>query len=543
MSEHHVKLVRGGSGFWVETDTGLVFQDANTILVGFENGLYRDSTLLRLVPGAPAKPLKRYLRELVLTASSDFQSAVEAEEGLFRAAFARAPIGMVYSDLAGIILHCNHNFAEMLGYEPHELAGMRVGEVSSTDSRDLEVAYGNRLLSGEIASFEIDKGFIARDGSTVLTKTAVALIRDANGIPTAAVAHILDVRGTRELEERLEVQRKARESSEARFERMFQNAPQAMLMVGGDGRVRQANRRAALFLGREEEAIVGRLLTDVGDADGMVTERIRALAETPDADQNALDAIWTSASGRQHNVSVGFVKLLVDDVECILTGITDVTAELEATTALQSSLAEKEILLREIHHRVKNNLALVQSLLQLQAMRLDSPSARSALDESARRVATMAAIHESLYGMGSVSHVNLRRYVDDLVRSLQAAYAPEANAVVEAPNSEVPLKLAVPIGLILNELITNAFKYGLANQHDVDGPDVYVGLCVADSTLHLVVADRGRDCSPDVLDPATTSFGMRMVRALLRQLRAQIGVNFDEGTRFTIECEVIDLVP
>jgi two-component sensor histidine kinase len=214
-------------------------------------------------------------------------------------------------------------------------------------------------------------------------------------------------------------------------------------------------------------------------------------------------------------------------------------ALVEAQAAIAQSLAEKETLLREIHHRVKNNLQVVSSLLSLQANTLGSGEARDALDTCAARVRSMALIHRRLYDVDSLTHIHLADYARDLAAALQASLAPGARVGVEAQSATVTVALAVPIGLILNELLTNAFKYGVAPEADhrrsgYAGPELDVALKLfrEDDRLVLMVADNGRRAPLDHRD--SSGVGTHLVEALARQLRATFTVERDAGTRATL---------
>jgi len=217
-------------------------------------------------------------------------------------------------------------------------------------------------------------------------------------------------------------------------------------------------------------------------------------------------------------------------------------------TELKRSLHEKEILLKEIHHRVKNNLQIISSLLTMQSRTVTDPAQQAAFSESVQRVRSIAMIHELLYGMDSLVDVDLGTYTQKLAAALRLTLAPLARIDVIVDSVQVPVELALPLGLILNELLTNAFKYGLppASESPIPepskqtrDPDVMVELTCRDDELRIVVADRGPGLSQNEIAQAET-LGLTLVRALVRQLRGELKVSSDNGARFELTCSLTD---
>ncbi len=207
--------------------------------------------------------------------------------------------------------------------------------------------------------------------------------------------------------------------------------------------------------------------------------------------------------------------------------------------ALTHSLREKETLLKEIHHRVKNNLQIISSMLALQSDQMPGEAARALLQESVQRVLSMALIHQQLYGMESLSRIEFGAYARSLSDSLCAALAPEMRVRVAATPVALTVDVAVPLALILNELVTNAIKYGRRPADRAEGRigddcDVLIEVRRDDGHVVISVADAGPGL-PGGVDPATSStLGLQIVRSLARQLRGALAVDVDRGTRFEV---------
>ncbi|HOX91953.1 MAG TPA: sensor histidine kinase, partial [Spirochaetales bacterium] len=182
---------------------------------------------------------------------------------------------------------------------------------------------------------------------------------------------------------------------------------------------------------------------------------------------------------------------------------------------------EKEALLREIHHRVKNNLQIVSSLLSIQADRFRDTYDRALFAESQSRIKAMAHVHDQLYRSGDFSSIPAKEYIEDLLGELCLAYAPgnrercTSSYCVQSDGSALPLDLAVPCGLLINELATNAFKYAFGP----NGGNVLVTVCTnADGDLTISVEDDGAGF-PEGFDAAKSGgMGYTIIGALIQQL-------------------------
>lgn len=208
----------------------------------------------------------------------------------------------------------------------------------------------------------------------------------------------------------------------------------------------------------------------------------------------------------------------------------DVTERMLNEARIRASLREKESLLKEIHHRVKNNLQVVSSLLGLQSRAVSDPEMRKKFQESQDRVHSMALLHESLYQSHSLSEINFPEYIRQLAAHLFHSYGVAAERIhLRTDMDDVLLHLdaAVPCGLIINELLSNSLKYAFPDGRDGQIRIELRGL--SDGSTRLVIADDGVGLRADVDWVNTRSLGLRLVRTLAQQLGAQIEVNSAAG--------------
>ncbi len=213
----------------------------------------------------------------------------------------------------------------------------------------------------------------------------------------------------------------------------------------------------------------------------------------------------------------------------------EITERKAAEAALAASLAEKEVLLREVHHRVKNNLAAIIGLLDLQRQDLMSGPAGAALGSLAGRIRAMALVHERLYRAESLARISFPEYLSALLSHLRTALAGRSGprCEVAAEGVELSLEHAVPVGMIVNELVTNALKYAFPSGAAPHGPpEVRVSIAASDGACQLAVADNGVGLPEGVELTNARSLGLRLVRMLgVHQLAGDLRVDRTRGTR------------
>ncbi|HVP97582.1 sensor histidine kinase [Methanoregula sp.] len=214
--------------------------------------------------------------------------------------------------------------------------------------------------------------------------------------------------------------------------------------------------------------------------------------------------------------------------------VSEVSSRTIAEERLRQSLHEKEVLIKEIHHRVKNNLQIIVSLLYLQSRKTGDPDCAAALLDSQTRVKSMALIHENLYQSGDLASINFDRYLQNLTGNLRVAYGADLadiRVITDARDLDLSLTTAIPLGLIANELVANAFKYAFDGRES--GEITLTGEKDA-SQVTFVVRDNGRGIPLEVDWEHTESLGFNLVRMLVRQLRGKITLDRTSGTHFVI---------
>ena len=308
------------------------------------------------------------------------------------------------------------------------------------------------------------------------------------------------------------------------------------------GRVNRINDTALRITGWQREAAIGTPVTRVfplvdgrtGDpADDPVAKVLRSGEVVGLSNSTTLK----SKRGEEYRIADSAAPIKGDDGKMlgVIVVFRDVTEKYRRDQEIREALREKETLLQEIHHRVKNNLNIVSSLLTLQADSVESAEdAKKALLESRNRVYSMAMIHEDLYSTEDMTRVDMSFYISNLVRELSNFYqkAEVLDIHTEVQDLQLDITRAVPCGIILNELVTNAMKHGLTGE---GRGEVWIRLSKKEEELvELAVCDSGPGMPEDFDLGKNESLGLQLVSVLARQLDGDLSIQSGERTCFLV---------
>jgi len=393
--------------------------------------------------------------------------------------------------------------------------------------------YVQELLANKRSSYQTEKRYLHKHGHPVWILLSISLLRDDAQQPVYFIVQIQDIS-----------KRKATEAalldSERRFRAIFDQTFQFMGLLEPDGTLLEANETALQFAGVASADVVGRPFWDA--------YWWTILPETQD---QLKQAVAQAASGTfvRYEVDVrgsgdaivainfSIKPVLNDDGEVLLLipEGRDITERKQAEQRVVASLREKEVLLQEIHHRVKNNLQVISSLLKFQTDKITDQQMLDLFNESQHRVRSMALVHEKLYQTHDFAQIDFAEYLKSLAAYLYRSYAGSTTNVKLETQSEpvlVKIEQAVPLGLIVNELISNALKYAFPG-----GSSGLIQLNLqraADKQLCLTIRDDGIGL-PSVVDiHQPDSLGLWLVSMLAKQVHGKIELDRSQGTTFVL---------
>jgi PAS domain S-box-containing protein len=212
----------------------------------------------------------------------------------------------------------------------------------------------------------------------------------------------------------------------------------------------------------------------------------------------------------------------------------DITKRKEMEEKLEKTLEDKNILMKEIYHRTKNNLMVISSLLNLQSRYIKDENTQSIFKESQNRAKSMAMVHEKLYRSGDLEHLNFTEYIENLSNDLYDTYTLDKNRVKLVLNIEeviLDVEISIPLALILNELLTNSLKHAFPDGY---GGEIKIELGRCDGSYQLSVSDNGIGFPEDLDYQNTDTLGMLIVNSLTDQIDGKLKLERDHGTKFTV---------
>jgi len=421
------------------------------------------------------------------------------------------------------------------GFELNELLGSSLDRhmtpASTARLVDLTATHlspGNLADKTQDVVIEAEFEFYRKDGSTFLGDTVATLLRNKDGAPMGFLCIVRDVTERKRAEEALS-------ASEARYRLLVENARESIL-VAQDGYLKFVNQMAMEMTGYSGPELLSRPFPEFIHPDDreMVTDRYQKRIGGDTTQPRYAFRLLTRA-GDITWVEIGAMQIDWEGRPATLNFLTDITYRRKGEEVLQASLREKEVLLREIHHRVKNNMQVISSLFNLQAGKILNRECREMIREGQTRIRAMSLVHEKLYQSHDLSKIDLVVYIRSLALHLFHVYSIDSTRVVlETGLSEIFLDInsAVPCGLILNELISNSLKHAFPEGRK--GTIRIEGRRGADGAITLRVEDDGIGFPTDLDFRQAEGLGLQIANLLVGQLDGVIDLDRTKGTVFTI---------
>ncbi len=332
---------------------------------------------------------------------------------------------------------------------------------------------------------------------------------------------------------------------EEKFRSLFDYANDAIVITDLEDRVTAWNKSAERIFGWNELEIIGKKFVPLAFEQKLQAKAQQVIRNSTSGESvNGIETVLTRRDGTKVNVSMAVSPLRDQEQKIIgFSGIIrDITEHKHAEEQIKADLKEKEILLREIHHRVKNNMQIISSLLRLQSASIKDKKYSDMYLESQNRIITMSLIHEKLYQSKNLTQIDMRDYIRDLVNGIVESYAINTGKILFRFNVEnvfLGINSAIPCGLIINELVSNSLKYAFP---DSKSGEIRIMLrSNDDKNYELMVNDNGIGI-PEGIDIAKTdSWGMRLVTLLAEnQLRGNITLDRNIGTEFKINFQDVN---
>lgn len=323
--------------------------------------------------------------------------------------------------------------------------------------------------------------------------------------------------------------------SEERYRAIFENTGTAMIIIGENMQIKMVNSKFENATGYHK----GETENKKNLLDLLIKESADKIKKHHNfkefKDKNEMKNYEIQLENKDGEVRDFFATLgFIPGTENALISLIDITEHKKAENKVKASLKEKEVLLREIHHRVKNNLQIISTLLELQSAEIEDEKIVENYRESENRIQSIALIHERMYQSEDLSSIDFSSYINTLIRDLSDSYGAISDNIemeVKVPSYEFSIETAIPLGLIINELISNSLKYAFKS---IENPKITLELKSLQKRYQLDIKDNGVGIPPEIDYKNTSSLGLQLVNALVEQLEGTIELIDDEGTHFEI---------
>ena len=419
----------------------------------------------------------------------------------------------------GRIVDANAAAQAFYGYPREQLLGRRVMEMTTLAAAEIQARMAS--VTEEHGGRRFESCHRLADGSVREVEVSVSCVQVNGRSVLHSIVHDISLR--KEAEKKLQKQF-------ATYQDILATTPDGFWIVDFQGHILDVNESYCRASGysREELLAMRPYDLDINESAADTADHMRSMIETGYA---RFETIHRRKDGSTWHVeaSVGVSNKAGGQFIAFLR---DTTARKKADAAISSSLQVKDVLLKEIHHRVKNNLQVIHSILSLQAKRVAEPATRLMFEESLNRVCSMALIHERLYQSKDLSRIEFKEYLQNLVDAIAVTYqCPNVTCAVEMAPLSLDLNVGIPCGLIANELVSNCLKHAFPEGRQ---GTITVGIHKNKQGDNvLTVEDNGIGC-PSELGANTSALGLQIVNGLTSQIHGTLERSVDLGTQVRI---------
>jgi PAS domain S-box-containing protein len=434
------------------------------------------------------------------------------------------PVPVYYKDAGGRYLGCNTAFEAFIGMARSDIVGKTIYDIAPKDRADKhQEADSVLLVHPGVRIYEASGTY--RDGESHDIIFNKATFVDEDNRVAGIVGALIDITDRKRVE-------KALRESEEKFRVLAETSPAAIILHQGE-RFIYTNPATTRISGYSEVELLQMNFWEWGgkeDHDGIRQRSLARLRGEPEPPQYEHILITRYGEEKWVLVSVGITEYRGKST--VIATLLDITETKKVEEKMKAALAEKIILLKEVHHRVKNNMQIISTLLDLQSDSIPDEHSKTCLRESQNRIRSMALIHERLYQSENFSSINAGEYIKDLSHYLFDSYAVDTDRIslaIDAGNVGLEINQAVPCALIINELISNALKHAFP---DGRRGEISVRVSSEGGRITLEVADTGVGLPAGLDFRNTETLGLQLVNLLAKQLGARF--SFDGGQRGSI---------
>lgn len=324
--------------------------------------------------------------------------------------------------------------------------------------------------------------------------------------------------------------------SEEKFSKIVHTSSYPILIIDtANGCLAEVNDAMVANIGFSREELIGHNPVELGIISPETQNRSRQIIEEKGS-YSGLEVYITTKAGEIRSGLVSGQIIVVKDHAFLIQTIIDITERNEIQEKVQLLLADKELLLKEVHHRIKNNMNTIYGFLVLQAGTLNDPGAVAALEDAGNRVRSMMLLYSKLYQFQNFQSMNASHYLPALIDEIMENFPNSQKIAVRKKIVSVELdhRVLQPLGIIIYELLSNIMKYAFAGRNE---GEIYISVSMEGEVVSVEIADNGNGLPESVDFSNSTGFGLVLVDSLSKQLNAAIRIERRNGTRIILEFE------
>jgi PAS domain S-box-containing protein len=431
---------------------------------------------------------------------------------------------IIMLDSEGRVASWNIGAERIKGYAASEIIDRHFSVFYTPEDLELELPERALALARTTGKFTAEGLRVRKDGSRFLAYVVITPLQDNSGTLRGYAKVIRDVSTHRRFAER--------------FRLVVESAPNAMVMIDSAGHIEMVNTQAERVFGYSRAELLGQPVEILVPARfrnhhaGLRAIFFAAPQSRPMGEGR--DLFGRRKDGSEFPIEIGLNPIETEEGAMVLSAIVDISDRKHKEQKIEAALEEKNILLGEIHHRVKNNLQIVHSLLDLQAARIEDPTLLDILKDSQNRIRAMALIHQTLYQSKNFAQIDFSEVLNSLVPTLVESYGVNQNKInytIDVDTIFLSINAAIPCGLVVNELISNALKHAFPSG---SGGTIAIILRQEGDQIFLSISDDGVGIPAHLDLEKTETLGLQLITLLASQLGAELSIQRAAPTRFLL---------
>jgi PAS domain S-box-containing protein len=493
---------KDGGDVWVETEASLIYKEGEPCAI---LGIARD-----------------------ILEQKKAEEALHESEAKYRKIFESLTDVYYRTDREGMVIEISPSVHTKAGWDPEDVIGHPVTDFY-TDPSARETFTTSLKEAGAVNDYELQ--LLAKDGRVIDVSVSAHIVLDENGDPVGVEGVLRDITKRKRMEVALR-------ESEEKFRTMVEHSIQGIFIIqdfkiiyANDALARIIGYSLAELLSLSPQKIQGIVHPD--DQDTVWGRMADRLAGKKVPTRYEFRAIKKDGSALWLEMVVGRIEL--QGSPAVQGSIIDITDRIQADEQIKSSLEEKEVMLREIHHRVKNNMQIILSLLRIQSRAVEDKKTREMFKQSQNRIRSMALIHEALYKSGDLARIDIAEYIGRMTTHLLSVYREESGDIRIKQETEgvfLDINRAIPCGLIISELVSNSLKHAFPGK--MRGKIDIRMATDKKGKYSLVVKDDGTGFPEGLNFRKTETLGLQLVIDLVQQINGSIALRRTKGTEFAV---------